>query len=195
VPAVAWISLCAAAWFSCAIVTPASAQTASPPITIGGGLRTSFVHTASARRRFDRQVPARRHPLYVNGTVNSLIKIMFNTDYSSVTNEVNVLDAVGRFEFSNKVNFWVGRFLPPSDRANLYGPFYSTTGRSSSDGVQDGYPFVYQGRDNGIAYWGQFGILKLSGGVFDGASATGDDTLLSAGRAQVDFWDAEGGTT
>jgi hypothetical protein len=189
----AWISVCAAVWISCATTAPASAQTAAPPITIGGGLRTSFVHTAPDEADSSDAFQLDDIRLYVNGTVTPFIKVMFNTDYSSITNEVNVLDAVGRFEFSNKVNFWVGRFLPPSDRANLYGPFYAHHWAVFVDGVQDGYPFIYQGRDNGIAYWGQFGKVKLSGGIFDGTSATGDDTVLSAGRAQVDFWDAEGG--
>ncbi len=62
-----------------------------------------------------------------------------------------------------------------------------------TDGVQDGYPFIFQGRDNGAAYWGQFGKVKVSAGAFDGASATGDDTLIGAGRVQVDFWDPEPG--
>ncbi len=41
--------------------------------------------------------------------------------------------------------------------------------------------------------WGQFDKIKASGGVFDGKTATGDDTVLTAGRVQVDFWDKEAG--
>ena len=118
---------------------------------------------------------------------------MFNTEYNGATNDVDVLDAVAQFEFSPKFNVWFGRFLPPSDRANLYGPYYSHHWAVYTDGVQDGYPFIFQGRDNGAVYWGQFGKVKVSGGAFDGASATGDDTLLGAGRVQVDFWDPEPG--
>ena len=33
----------------------------------------------------------------------------------------------------------------------------------------------------------------MSGGAFDGLTATGDDTLIAAGRVQVDFWDPEPG--
>ena len=44
-------------------------------------------------------------------------------------------------------------------------------------------------------YWGQFGKVKVSGGAFDGASATGDDDVLGAGRVQVDFWDRKTATT
>ena len=104
-----------------------------------------------------------------------------------------MLDAVARFEFSPKFNIWVGRFLPPSDRANLYGPYYSHHWAVYTDGIQDGYPFVFQGRDNGVVYWGQFGKVKVSAGAFDGASATGDADVLGAGRVQVDFWDPESG--
>ena len=118
---------------------------------------------------------------------------MFNTEYNGAQNDVEILDAVARLEFTEKFNIWFGRFLPPSDRANLYGPYYAHHWAVFQDGVQDGYPFIFQGRDNGVAYWGQFGKVKLSAGAFDGTSATGNDTLLGAGRIQVDFWDPEPG--
>ena len=73
-----------------------------------------------------------------------------------------------RFEMSPKFNIWMGRFLPPSDRSNLNGPYYSHHWAVYADGIQDGYPFVATGRDNGVAYWGDFGKVKLSAGGFDG---------------------------
>jgi hypothetical protein len=118
---------------------------------------------------------------------------MFNTEYDGGTNKVGILDAVGRMEFSPKVNVWVGRFLPPSDRANLYGPYFAHHWNVYTDGIQDGYPFVATGRDNGIAYWGDFGKLKVSGGGFDGASATGNKNVIGAARVQLDLWDPEKG--
>jgi hypothetical protein len=174
-------------------VESASAQS-TPSVTFGGGVRTSFTHldpdTGDSIDRFALD----NARLYVNGTITPNIKVMFNTDYSSITDDLQVLDAVGQFSFSKGFNVWVGRFLPPSDRANLYGPFYAHHWGVFSDGIQDGYPFVYQGRDNGAMYWGQFGKVKLSGGVFDGLSATPtNDNLISAGRIQVDFWDPEDG--
>jgi hypothetical protein len=75
----------------------------------------------------------------------------------------------------------------------LYGPYYAHHWAVYTDGVQDGYPFVATGRDNGVVYWGQFGVMKLSAGAFDGKSATGDKKVLTAGRVQFDFWDPEGG--
>ncbi|MGH9557751.1 MAG: porin, partial [Bryobacteraceae bacterium] len=90
--------------------------------------------------------------LYLSGPVAGDLKFMFNTDYNSSTNTINVLDAVARIEVSPEFNIWAGRLLPPSDRANLYGPFYAHEWNVYSDGVQDGYPGVYQGRDNGAVY-------------------------------------------
>jgi hypothetical protein len=139
------------------------------------------------------EVPLNSVRLYVNGPVTERIKFMFNTEYNGASNDIGVLDAVAMIEFSPKFNVWFGRFLPPSDRANLYGPYYSHHWSVFTDGVQDGYPFIFQGRDNGAMYWGQFGKVKVSGGIFDGTSATGHDTLISAGRVQVDCWDPEGG--
>ena len=57
-----------------------------------------------------------------------------------------------------------------------------------TDGIQDGYPFVFQGRDNGVAYWGDFkaGIakFKLSVGGFDGGSATGNSNMIGSARRE-----------
>jgi hypothetical protein len=132
--------------------------------------------------------------LYVNGSATEQIKFMFNTEYDGVTNKVGVLDAVARIEPSPYFNIWAGRFLPPSDRANLYGPYYSHHWAVYTDGVQDGYPFVATGRDNGFVYWGDFAKkIKISVGAFDGASATGNAKVLGAARIQIDFWDPEAG--
>ena len=61
--------------------------------------------------------------------------------------------------------------------------------------MQDGYPFIYQGRDNGVMYWGDFfkQRMKVSVGAFDGQSATGHGEVLGAARVQFDFWDQEDG--
>jgi len=182
--------------FACSAfaLTPVYAQTL-PPISIGGGLRSSFVHTDPEPEGVEStdQFLLDSVRLYVSGSVTDRIKIMFNTEYNGSQNDVEVLDAVGQFAFSPKFNVWMGRFLPPSDRANLYGPYYAHHWAVYTDGVQDGYPFIFQGRANGAMYWGQFGKVKVSGGAFDGISLNGDDTLLAAGRVQVDFWDAEDG--
>jgi hypothetical protein len=164
-----------------------------PAVTVGAGMQTSFVHTDNEDVDGTDAFALNSVRLYVNGSATSKIKFMFNTEYDGAGNDVSVLDAAGRFEMSDRFNIWVGRFLPPSDRANLYGPYYANHWAVFQDGVQDGYPFIFQGRANGAMYWGQFGKVKVSGGGFDGASLTGDKKVLAAGRVQVDFWDPEGG--
>jgi len=65
-----------------------------------------------------------------------------------------------------------------------------------TDAIQNGHPSVFQGRDNGVAYWGDFGKkvkMKVSAGAFDGKSADGNPDVIGAARVQLDFWDAEEG--
>jgi len=163
------------------------------PVTVGAGVQASFLHTDTRGSDATDSFPLNSVRVYVNGPVTSKIKFMFNTEYEGVHNTLTVLDAAARFELSNRFNVWVGRFLPPSDRANLYGPYYAHHWLTFSDGVQDGYPMVAAGRSNGAMFWGQFGKVKLSAGGFDGMSATGSNTLIGAGRVQVDFWGPEDG--
>jgi hypothetical protein len=174
--------------------SPARAQVALGPVTVGAGLRTSFTHTEpKASDSSDRfQLDSVR--LYVNGPVAGSLKFMFNTEYYGSDNKIGVLDAVARYEKSPKLNIWAGRFLPPSDRANLYGPYYANQWGVYTDGIQNGHPFIFQGRDNGILYWGDFAKkIKVSFGAFDGPTATGRKEVLWAGRVQIDFWDKEEG--
>ena len=192
----------------------AAQESEAPRVSFGAGIQTSFLHH-DTKAMFDGDGNAtsddpaatdhfRLNSLrfYVNGSVTDNIKFMVNTDINyggsmgspgDQGNDIQVLDAVAQIEMSDKFNVWVGRFLPPSDRANLYGPFFSNHWGVFTDGVQDGYPFVFQGRDNGAVYWGQFDKVKISAGAFDGMSATGDTALIGAGRIQVDFWDPEPG--
>ncbi len=178
----------------------ATAQAAStitlPPISIGAGMRTSFTSTNSnapdAADSNDFALDSVR--LYMTGNVMENVKLTFNTEYTGDhDNKVQVMDAFGRFEYSPTMNVWVGRFLPPSDRANLYGPYYANNWAVYSDGVQDGYPMVAVGRDDGIAYWGDFDKLKVSAGAFDSSSTLGKTDVIGAARVQYDFWEAEPG--
>ena len=156
-------------------------------------MRSSFTHNkpdgGSSTEKFDLN-SAR---IYLSGSATEKIKFMFNTEYDGGSNKIGVMDAVARFESSPQFNIWFGRFLPPSDRANLYGPYYAHHWAVYTDGVQDGYPFIFQGRDNGVAYWGDFDRIKVSVGAFDGSSATGNSKILGAARVQINFWEPESG--
>lgn len=174
----------------------------APSLTLGAGLRTSFVHTDNEgplKDASDFNVDNIR--LYADGTILPFLKFTARTEYSGSPsanggggdNSLQLLDAIARFEFNDHLNIWAGRFLAPTDRANLYGVFYNNDTRPFNDGVQDGYPSEFAGRDNGVAYWGQFGIVKVQAGVFDIPQTKNDSKVLVAGRIQADFWDPEPG--
>jgi len=181
------------------IVSPLRAQDPAfdPSLTVGAGIQTSYNHDEPDGAPSLDQFSLNHARLYFSGDITKNISLMLNTDYNNSTNNVEILDAVGQFHFSPKANIWFGRFLPPSDRANLYGPFYSHEWAVYSDGIQDGYPFINQGRDNGVAYWGDYKAgpakIKISLGTFDGSSATLSHSLIWTSRAQIDFWDPEDG--
>jgi hypothetical protein len=181
--------------------TAAMADITLPAISVGAGMRTGFTDEkvdGAAKSTDDFDLDSVR--LYVNGSVTDNIKFTFNTEYSGDTggsdaNKVEVLDAIARFEYSDGLNIWAGRFLPPSDRANLHGPYYANEWSVYIDGVQDGYANVAVGRDDGIAYWGQFfnDMLSVSGGAFSVPSTFGTGNIVWAERVMVDLWDPEKG--
>lgn len=179
--------------------SPLWAQTFDPSVTVGAGVQTSYDHS-----KMDTGSPLDTFALdhariYLSGTVTKDISLMFNTDYYGGTvNTLGIQDAVFEYDPSPKFNIWFGRMLPPSDRDDYTGPFYANEWLMYQDGVQDGYPGIFQGRLNGITYWGDFhtGIVKIkaSAGLFDGGTAVpGNSRILSGGRIQFDFWDAEDG--
>ena len=180
-------------------------QALAVDVSVGGGMRTSFTSTdfdgiddgeggtIGGGSFSDFALNSAR--LYVSGKATDNIGFMFNTEYNSDDEEIRVIDAAAQFAFAGgKHNIWVGRFLPPSDRANLYGPYYASNWAVYQDGVQDGYPFETEGRDDGLMYWGQYVKVKFSIGAFDVLGlTTGDSDVLLASRVQVDFWDKEDG--
>lgn len=177
-----------------------AADVALPAISLGAGMRASYTHSDLTATTSANDFALDSFRLYINGSVTDTIKFTANTEYNSTTDGVIVMDAIARFEYSDAVNIWAGRLLPPSDRANLYGPYYANNWKVYIDGVQDMWPNIAVGRDNGLLYWGQFGNFKLSAGVFDvpqtqGSSSTNGyhTSNLTAARVQYDFWDKEGG--
>jgi hypothetical protein len=193
-------------------IDAAAADISIPPVSVGVGVQTNFYSCTNACIYSPGSVPAGDSSvsgfgvdsvrLYVSGGITDTIKLTFNTEYTGSgpgQDKVEVMDAIGRFEFNDQFNIWAGRFLPPSDRANLYGPYYANDWAPFADGVADYYPNVAVGRDNGVAYWGDFGLAKIQIGAFDGESlgattAVKDPSkLVYAGRLTLDFWDKEKG--
>jgi len=147
--------------------------------------------------------------IYLSGSLNKYIKGMLNTEKSIAGEGFQAIDANVQIAITPDIAIWAGRFLSPSDRANLAGPYYSLGGGYWS-GIASRYGFNggYIGRDDGVAIVGNAldGKLGYSFGAFEGnrafqiapnaglvAPVRGSDGLMYAGRLQYDFWDAEPG--
>lgn len=169
-------------------------------VSIGAGLRTSFSsveHAAPNGSDASKDFAIDNIRLYVNGQVTNNIQLEFNTERDASNNDaVRVLDAVAKIGFDGLFNVWMGRFLPPSDRSNLDGPFYLNI--YDFPFVQ-AYPAIFAGRDDGAALWGQTGggKFKYQIGAFQGRNGVGtsntSDNLLYAARLTYNFWDPEPG--
>jgi hypothetical protein len=173
-------------------------------VSVGGGLRTSLnFEEDGAPNGTDLSKDFRLNSvrLYLGGQVAKGISATFNTEYDGSNGEaVRVLDALAQFAFSDGFNIWAGRFLPPSDRANLDGPYYMPVWDYP---FVSNFPAVFAGRDDGLAAWGQFqgGKVKYQVGAFQGTgfgpteSTTPNqkDSPLFAGRFTVNLRDPEPG--
>jgi hypothetical protein len=146
--------------------------------------------------------------LYTAAKVHENITVEFNTSFDSNSTQgtgfydvgsIRVLDAVAKFNFKG-FDFWAGRFLPPSDRSNLDGPYYLN---AYGYPIVSQYPGINAGRDNGVAVMKEIGggKFKLAYGLFDGrtngsnAGTNPDqsDNLLHAARLTYNLWDPEPG--
>ena len=167
-------------------------------VTIGAGLRMSFnsVEDGAPDGSNSHDFSLGSFRFYMGGQFNEVIKFEFNADRSTDSDgdeNIRVLDGVVKFEFDDSFNIWVGRFLPPSDRANLSGPYYLN---GWSFPIAQRYPAIFAGRDNGIAYWSQTdgGKVKYQFGAFEGVDGpNGGADLLYTGRLTVNFLDPEPG--
>jgi hypothetical protein len=187
-------------------------------ISVGMGTRLSFnaVEDGSASRsQYSNSFGVNNARIYIDGQIHRYVKFTFNTECFNCTvgtssgtpgnsfgsnSTIGLLDAIGKFEITEMVNFWVGRTLVPTERGELNGPFYHA--------VFDGFrtPFnqadfsgnfgaggagVY-GRDNGAVFFGKIHPggthLQYVASVFTGlqSSATAGpnqrNSLKYAGR-------------
>jgi hypothetical protein len=189
-------------------------------VSIGFGMIGSYssVEDAAANgkdRSNDFSLDSAR--LYLSGSFNKYIKGMLNTEKSGGGTGGNweIIDANVQFQLTPEVAIWAGRFLSPSDRANMAGPYYSMGGGYWANiASRYGWNGGIIGRDEGVAIVGSAmdNMIGYSFGAFQGdntfrfsginaqsessTSATtlgADDKLMYAGRLQVDFWDPEPG--
>lgn len=178
-------------------------------ISVGAGLRTSFnsfEDGAPSGSDYSKDFEVDSVRLYVSGQIHKNIKFTYNTERKGGQgpdgDQIKAIDVIAQFEFSPEFNVWGGRFLPPTDRINLDGPYYLL---SWNFPLVQAYPTLSVGRDDGVAVWGEtlFGgtQFKYQVGAFQGCSdgnscntgANDEDNLLYAGRFTLNFWDAEPG--
>ncbi len=133
--------------------------------------------------------------LYLGGSYGKWIKGTFNTERAA-DGTIRTLDGIAQLEPSPLFNLWIGRMLPPSDRANLYGPYFAVPW--SFPGVASAYPAVFAGRDDGAMVWGKpfDGKVVYSFGVFEGHNKVlglsgQSDKPLYAGRLAFNILDPE----
>jgi hypothetical protein len=173
-------------------------------VTLGFGTRLSYTNTedgAPNGSSSSNDFAVENARLFLSGQYGRYLKGTLNTERqggpaASGGDSIRIMDAIAQFEFSDPFNLWLGRMLPPSDRANLAGPFYVLPW--SYPGTVSNYPNIAVGRDDGGLVWGKLfgGKLVYSLGAFDGHnSATGlsnqSDKLLFAGRLHFNILDVE----
>ena len=177
-------------------------------LNIGAGLRTSYTdldNGAPNGTSPSKNFAVENARLYTSGEFGKIFKATLNFNASGNTGSTNgnsdslrLIDGIARFEFDPAANLWIGRMLPPSDRANLYGPFF--TMGWAFPGVAQNYPSATAGRDTGAMLWGDpfQGKLSYSVGVFNGHNrqaglSNQTDSLLYAGRLEWNIWDPQTG--
>ncbi len=168
-------------------------------ISVGMGIRQSFnmVEDGSASgAQWSNEFSINNARIYINGGIHKYVKFAFNTECFNCAvgssagafgdrSNIGLLDAIGQFEFTETVNFWIGRTLVPTERGELNGPFYHA--------VFDGFrtPFnpadfsgnfgaggagLY-GRDNGAVFFGKVHPggthLQYVASVFTGLRSAG----------------------
>jgi hypothetical protein len=108
---------------------------------------------------------------------------------------VKVLDNYIQFEFNDYAKFWVGRFVPPCDRASMTAPAYLY---AFDYPIVSAWQIAYSNiRDNNAAFWGQVDggqykyYFALSNGRHDQVNQA--DNLKYWLRLQADFLDPEPG--
>ena len=182
-------------------------------VSIGAGLRTSFQAAESGAGlsgdKWSNDFNLDNIRLYLNGQIHQYLKVEFNTDCQTCGNggEMRILDAIGKVEYNQYVNLWMGRMLVPAERREMNGPFYSPIYNTFSSGTpfepsdfnltikSDGTSVGSFGRDDGATIWGAAleGHLQYAIGFFRGlrGGANVDDNLLYAQRFAYNFWSVE----
>ncbi|OQW34796.1 MAG: hypothetical protein A4E19_17935 [Nitrospira sp. SG-bin1] len=186
-------------------------------ISIGMGIRTSFnaqENGAANGSHYSNEFTINNARIYVNGQIHKYVKFEFNTEcfncavqgggsFFGGNSTIGLLDAIGKFEFHEMANLWVGRMLLPSERGELNGPFYHATfdgfrtpffpadlSANFNGAAATGGGAGLYGRDNAATFWGKVHpggthllyVVSVSQGQRNGPN-TGN-SLMYTGRLQ-----------
>lgn len=167
-------------------------------VSIGGALRTGLLlleDQAPSGSDFQKDLGLFSTRLYVNAQVREHTTMEVNTEVDlGNASAARILDAVLKYEPSDTFKVWSGRFLPPTDRHNLSGPYYSLM---LDFPITSNYPAIFAGRDDGVAVWGLVneGQAKYQVGLFEGTEGEPNpkDNPLFAARFVWNLQDPEKG--
>lgn len=194
-------------------------------ISVGMGLKTQFSavqNQAANGQTYSKEFGIPNALIYINGQIHKYVGFEFNTECFNCSvfggggsfggnSTIGVADAIGKFEFNQYVNLWVGRMLVTGERSELNGPFFHGTfdtfkmpftPADFSANFGPGGAGLFN-RDNGATFWGQIdpgvGHLQYSVAVFQGLRSAGGagggpnqgNSLKYAGRLTYNFLNPE----
>jgi hypothetical protein len=166
-------------------------------VSVGAGVRASvnFVEDAApSSDDVDTDFTLNNARLYVKGQIFHGILATLTTEFDEDEESIRLFNGILRFEFTEALNVWLGRFTAPSDRANIQGPFYLL---NLDFPFVSAFPAVFDGQNDGLAVWGELfdQRFKYQIGVFDGVEGAPnlDDHVLFAVRFMYNFFDLEPG--
>ena len=181
-------------------------------VKVGFGVRTSFQgfeDGAESNGGRTRDFSLDNARIFLSGKINDKITAYLHTDINNAQGysydgdddgtALRILDAAIDYQIFDTVSIKFGRFLPPTDRSNLSGPFFLNAWEFPFVQYANGYYDIFQGRDDGVALYGDRGEdvqVKWSVGLFEGydtAGVAGDDHLWLVSRVVLNFLDREEG--
>ena len=106
-----YVSACLAGLLMLAASPLWAQDTFDPTFSVGGGIQTSYAHIETDGLKDLDQFTLDHARLYFSGDVTKNFSVMINTDYDSVSDNMQILDAVGEFHMTPKFDIWFGRFI------------------------------------------------------------------------------------
>ena len=108
-----------------------------------------------------------------NGAAN-----LRTADNNGNTHDIHVLDARATLSIGG-FDLWFGKFLPPSERSNLDGPYFLNVYNFPL--VTSPYPAIAAGRDNGTMIFKEYGGGKFKCNIYHKGTFAGTNNYKAHG--------------